>query len=130
MTKPGDLMAIKFPLAILWPATAIVAVIGEQWTRDRSGQIRAIYNDVDKLRLAIQTTQWLNEGPGPLQQIEMFPRQLSNYALYVLHPKPKPRHSRPQSNVLIATLASALGFVLYDENQALTVPKNVTVEQG
>lgn len=51
----------NFPLTLLWPADLPVAVIGEQWSRDESGQIRAVYNDAGELAWPINLTVWIKE---------------------------------------------------------------------
>lgn len=63
----GDGGPRRWPLRIIWPADAQVAVIGEQWRRTRSGQIVATYNDIEELGLAIELTK-LAQGDDSYQE--------------------------------------------------------------
>jgi len=62
-----------FPLTILWPASAPVAVLGDQWTRRPGGLIEAVYQDADELRLALTITQWIREPKPTRQQSTLLP---------------------------------------------------------
>ena len=69
-----------FPLTILWPASAPVAVLGDQWTRRPGGLIEAVYQDAEELRLALTITQWIREPKPTRQQASLLPIRESYYA--------------------------------------------------
>lgn len=71
IARNGDGGPGRWPMRIVWPADARVAVIGEQWRRLRSGKIEATYNDIEELGLAIELTKLAREEKqaetGPIQ---------------------------------------------------------------
>lgn len=70
---------LTFPLTILWPADLPVAVIGQQWSRDESDEIRAVYNDADELAWSVNLTAWIKEWHAEREtesgQLSLFGRQ-------------------------------------------------------
>lgn len=69
-----------FPLTILWPAAAPVAIVGD-WTRRPDGRIEAVYQDSDDLRLALTITQWIREPKPTRQQAALLPIGGDYYSL-------------------------------------------------
>lgn len=75
-----SVLSDTFPLTILWPASAPVAVLGDQWTRRAEGLIEAVYQDADELRLALTITQWIREQKPTRQQAALLPVRENYYA--------------------------------------------------
>jgi hypothetical protein len=51
--------SVQYPVVLVWPADATVAVISGQWQRLANGRIEAIYNDRDELAWCVETTRLL-----------------------------------------------------------------------
>jgi hypothetical protein len=61
----------KYPVTLVWPASALVATIGGQWQRLDDGRIEAVYNSPDELAVAMifkdlvpPTLRLSMDGPG------------------------------------------------------------------
>jgi hypothetical protein len=54
----------RWPVKIIWPAEAKIAVVGGQWRRLKSGQIEATYHTLQELELGITVSAWLKEWSG------------------------------------------------------------------
>jgi hypothetical protein len=52
--------SVQYPVALVWPADAKVAVISGQWRRLEDDRIEATYNDRDELAWCIETTRLLS----------------------------------------------------------------------
>ena len=51
----------RWPVKIIWPPAAKIAVVGGQWRRLKSGQIEATYHTLQELELGITVSDWLKE---------------------------------------------------------------------
>lgn len=69
-----------FPIIIIWPAGAPIAVIGEQWIHLTDGRVEAFYRDKDDLRLALTITQWIREPMPPKEQAALLPMGVDYYS--------------------------------------------------
>jgi len=54
--------SVQYPVVLVWPADAKIAVINGQWRRLEDGRIEAIYHDRDELAWCIETTRLLRQG--------------------------------------------------------------------
>ena len=54
--------SVQYPVVLVWPADAKIAVINGQWHRLEDGRIEAIYNNRDVLAWCIETTRLLRQG--------------------------------------------------------------------
>jgi hypothetical protein len=74
--RPGTERDKRFPLIIIYPAGAQVAV-PKTWRRLPSGEIEATYNNYQELYWSVHLSAWIKEWsaepPGELHQAEMFP---------------------------------------------------------
>ncbi len=60
---------VQYPVALVWPADAKVAVINGQWRRLEDGSIEAVYNDRDELAWCIETTKLLRQGGAAAPEV-------------------------------------------------------------
>jgi hypothetical protein len=54
--------SVQYPVALVWPANAKIAVISDQWRRLEDGRIEATYNDRDELAWCMEATRLLSTG--------------------------------------------------------------------